>query len=94
MTTTYEVLAKADELLAALQGLIDGGQFDAYRQSLSRRHAALFSARDRFAGGDNASILSRIDAAITRVNNAAPNDSSVSGVDAAVDSAITALKGG
>jgi hypothetical protein len=94
MATEYEVLTKVDELLDAIQGLINDPAFRAYRNSLTPRYAALFSAREGFSGdGPGESILATLRAALAAVQAARPSSPSVSQAAAAIDRAIEALRG-
>jgi hypothetical protein len=95
MATEAQVLAKADEVLDGLQGLITNDRFNSYRGSLVPRHAALFSAREGFSNSNpSPSIMTKLKTALTRVNNARPTDSSIIGVSSAVDKATAALNAG
>jgi hypothetical protein len=101
MATSDQVLRKADDLIDALQALIDDPAYSVYRQFLEGMQLELIGARDRFANAGPPgtsdprfdTIARKLDAALAKARAARPTDASMRGLGRAVAEAIGALGG-
>lgn len=100
MATANQVVQAADDLVQALQSLIDDGRFGDYRETLVGAVTDLAGARDEFAGRHSggssrpgfAAVITKLRTATTKARNASPTDSSMRALGRSVNTAINALR--
>ena len=102
MASSDAVVRKADELIAALQDLIDDPNYRDYRQFLVGLQIELTGARERFSNANPPgttdprfdAIVRKLDAALAKARSARPTDTSMSALGRSVAEAIAALSSG
>jgi hypothetical protein len=100
MATANQVISAADDLIQALQDLVDDNRFAEYRDGLTGAVTDLAVEREDFAGryaGDVSKpgfsgVRTKLRNAKSKANAASPTDSSMSALGRSVDSAINALR--
>jgi hypothetical protein len=92
MATNYEVLAKANELEAALDGLMRDPAYAAYESLLATRQADVVSASNSFTADDpSGTVLAAVKDAVAECGQARPTDADMTALAEKADRATMAM---